>query len=238
MILYYIRHGDPIYNPDSLTPLGKRQAEAIGKRLALYGIDKIYTSTSVRAYETAQPTAEMTKTAVTKIEHFNESYAWDYFTAATESGGRFWAAHIPKYRQMFVSDEVMSCGHKWYEHPCFADNTFKAGVEFFDPKIDEFMLELGYEHDRRSHSYKKVKESPKRVAVFAHEGFGGVFLSSVLDIPYPIFITRHSMSHTGMTVIEFNDKDDIIIPTMLTYSADGHLYKEGLPTYHSNRVPI
>ena len=26
MFLYYIRHGDPIYNPDSLTPLGQRQA--------------------------------------------------------------------------------------------------------------------------------------------------------------------------------------------------------------------
>ena len=42
MLLYYIRHGDPIYNPDQLTPLGKRQAEAIGKRLAIHGIDKIY----------------------------------------------------------------------------------------------------------------------------------------------------------------------------------------------------
>ena len=38
MILYYIRHGDPIYNPDSLTPLGERQAEAIGHRLAGRGI--------------------------------------------------------------------------------------------------------------------------------------------------------------------------------------------------------
>lgn len=37
MLFYYIRHGDPIYDPDSLTPLGKRQAEALGKRLATHG---------------------------------------------------------------------------------------------------------------------------------------------------------------------------------------------------------
>ena len=49
MLLFYVRHGDPIYNPDSLTPLGERQAEAIARRLALYGIDKIYSSTSTRA---------------------------------------------------------------------------------------------------------------------------------------------------------------------------------------------
>ena len=33
MLFFYVRHGDPIYNPDSLTPLGQRQAEAVGKRL-------------------------------------------------------------------------------------------------------------------------------------------------------------------------------------------------------------
>ena len=32
MILFYIRHGEPIYNPDQLTPHGHEQAEALGKR--------------------------------------------------------------------------------------------------------------------------------------------------------------------------------------------------------------
>ena len=61
MILYYIRHGDPIYHPDSLTPLGKREAEAVAKRLAVYGVDGIYSSTSNRAIETAAPLAELLK---------------------------------------------------------------------------------------------------------------------------------------------------------------------------------
>ncbi len=52
MLFFYVRHGDPIYNPDELTPLGHRQAEAVAKRLSLYGIDKIYSSTSDRAYLT------------------------------------------------------------------------------------------------------------------------------------------------------------------------------------------
>lgn len=41
MILFYIRHGEPIYEPDSLTELGERQAEAVAKRLSMFGIDKI-----------------------------------------------------------------------------------------------------------------------------------------------------------------------------------------------------
>ena len=41
MLLFLIRHGDPIYEPDQLTALGQRQAEAVGRRLSRYGIDKI-----------------------------------------------------------------------------------------------------------------------------------------------------------------------------------------------------
>lgn len=53
MILYYVRHGDPIYEPDQLTELGKIQVSAVAKRLALRGVDRIYSS--LRARQTAQP---------------------------------------------------------------------------------------------------------------------------------------------------------------------------------------
>ncbi len=54
MLLYYIRHGDPIYAPDSLPPLGERRAEAVGRRLAVYGPDAVYTSPSNRARLTGE----------------------------------------------------------------------------------------------------------------------------------------------------------------------------------------
>ena len=59
MLFFYVRHGEPIYDPDSLTPLGERQAEAVGRRLALYGLDEIYSSSSNRAVCTAKPAADM-----------------------------------------------------------------------------------------------------------------------------------------------------------------------------------
>ena len=61
MILYLVRHGDPIYDPDSLTPLGHEQAKAVAKRFALYGLDEVYASTSNRAIQTAKPTSELLK---------------------------------------------------------------------------------------------------------------------------------------------------------------------------------
>ena len=59
MLLYVIRHAEPIYNPDSLTEKGKRQAEALGRRLSVNGLDKIYSSPMNRALMTAQPACEL-----------------------------------------------------------------------------------------------------------------------------------------------------------------------------------
>ena len=59
MLLYIIRHGDPIYNPDSLTPKGRRQAEALARRFSVHGLDEVYVSPLIRAQQTAAPTCEV-----------------------------------------------------------------------------------------------------------------------------------------------------------------------------------
>ena len=75
MLLFYVRHGDPIYSPDELTPLGSRQAESVARRLSLYGVDRIYASTSNRAKQTAQPLCEILKKEMTLLDCANEGHA-------------------------------------------------------------------------------------------------------------------------------------------------------------------
>ena len=72
MLFFYVRHGDPIYNPDMLTPLGHEQARAVAKRLCLFGIDRIFASSSNRAQLTAKPTSEICKKEVTVLDWANE----------------------------------------------------------------------------------------------------------------------------------------------------------------------
>ena len=76
------------------------------------------------------------------------------------------------------------------------------------------------------------------VALFAHEGFGGCFLSCILDIPYPMYALHFSMSHSDVTVIQFEEKDGIVTPCVLTASNDSHLYREGLPLKYQNYIYI
>ena len=57
MKLIFVRHGDPNYELDCLTELGKKEAFLVAERLSKLGITKIYSSPLGRAKETASYTA-------------------------------------------------------------------------------------------------------------------------------------------------------------------------------------
>ena len=236
MLLFYIRHGDPVYNPDSLTPLGHRQAEAIAKRLALYGINRIFASTSNRAIETAIPTSELIKKEIEPLDFCNENHVWSEFTVRNDNGEWRWVFHDNNMRRLFVSKEVNKLGDKWYEHPDILKFNFKSGVDRVNGDVDNWIATLGYEHIREKGLYKAVSPNNDRIALFAHQAFGLAFLSSLLDIPYPYICTHFDMGHTGMTVIEFNETDGIVIPKVLSLANDSHIYKDGLPSCYNNSI--
>jgi probable phosphoglycerate mutase len=237
MLFFYVRHGDPIYDPDSLTPLGERQAEAIAKRLALYGIDEIYSSTSERARLTAKPTCEILKKEAKLLDFAHEGHAWRELTVQRDDGkGTTWLFQYNKYIDLLNSKEMRDLGDRWYEHPAFAQYDFKKGMERIYDNSDAFFASLGYEHIRYSGKYKVLSHSNKRIALFAHQGFGLAFLSALLDIPYPMLSTHFDICHTGMTVIEFADNGGFSVPKVLTLSSDSHLYRDGLPTKYNNSL--
>lgn len=231
MILFFIRHGDPIYEPDSLTPLGERQAEAAAKRLALYGVDKIYSSTSNRAIQTAKPTCELMKKDMELLDFANEKYAANEFWIKS-NGKNTWIFQDKESRLLFADESILSLGFKWYEHPEMRG--YKQGIDRVYKDTNEFLKMLGYEHINNSAKYRILNSNKKRVALFAHQGFGLAFLSAVLDIPYPFIANHFDMCHTGITAIEFQEIGDFAIPKVLTLSSDSHIYKEGLPTKYNN----
>jgi len=235
MLFFYVRHGDPTYDPNELTPLGKRQAEAVGKRLAVHGIDKIYSSTSNRAMQTAQPTCEILKKEMTLLDFTNEDHAWREL-AVVDNGRRSWMFHNPRFIKLFSEASVRELGFKWYEHPELVKYDLKPGIERVYDETDKFFASLGYEHERYTGRYKTVAPNNDRVALFAHQGFGLTFLSCLLDIPYPMFVTHFDMCHTGVTAIEFRERDGYAYPLILTLSSDAHIYKDGLPTNYNNYI--
>lgn len=235
MLFFYVRHGDPIYNPDMLTPLGHEQARAVAKRLCLFGIDRVFASSSNRACQTAEPTCALLKKEMAVCDWANEGLVWQELTIVNENGDRLWGFQDNKMVELFNSKEMRALGNVWYTHPALHEG-FKNGTERVNRDVDEFFLSLGYRHDRENARFEVVASNNERVALFAHQGFGLAFLSSLLDIPYPIFCTHFDMGHTGMSVIDFTERNGYVYPKLLQLSNDSHLYREGILTGYQNQI--
>ena len=236
MLFFYIRHGDPTYVPNSLTPLGERQAEAIAKRLAIYGLDKIYSSPSTRAVMTARPTCELLKKEAELLDFTDEEITWSNLAVSNERGEKHWLFQDEKYIRLLSDPSMISMGQKWFDHPDIKEYGFEKEIGRIYDGTDKLLASLGFEHDRYTGRYNITEQKYDRVALFAHQGFGIAFLSCLTDIPYPMFFAHFDISHTGMTVIEFKDEGGYSIPKICTLSNDSHLYREGLPLNYNNCI--
>ena len=231
MIFYYIRHGEPIYNPDSLTDLGHLQSEALAKYFADNPLDIIYSSTSNRAILTAKPTCENLNKEPVLLDFANEVYAFSELNIEREDQkGKIWLTQDKRIINLFNSKEIRVLGDRWYDYPELKKYNYEKGINRIYDESDAFLKSLGYEHIRYTGKYKVNKANNKKVALFAHEGFGLAFLSCILDIPYPMFCTHFDMCHTGVTIVDFNEIDGFCVPKILTLSSDSHLYSEGIET--------
>ena len=139
-----------------------------------------------------------------------------------------------------VSPEIAALGDDWYRHDYFRSHACGDGTARIRANTYAFLESLGYRFNPASRTYTAVAPNEKRVALFAHEGFGMAFLSSVLGIPYPLFSTHMGLGHSSMTVIRFANSttDTEVIPEMLQLSNDSHLYAENLPTRYNGEIPI
>ena len=242
MLIFYVRHGDPIYTPDSLTPLGERQAEAVAKRIALFGVDEVYSSTSIRAIQTATPTCELLHKKVKTLDFLNENYLDSKLQIVGKDGKKKWFWSHPDTAPLLASRKIRELGEEWYKHPEFEKYHFEETIHPINKALDEFIASHGYEHDTDKGLYRVTERHPeKRIAIFAHECMGKLFMSHLLDIPFPTYAAHFEMKHSAMTVIRLDDGSmvDDGVPgeyaraRVLTLGNDSHLYREGLPLLHN-----
>lgn len=243
MLIFYIRHGDPIYDPDQLTPLGHRQAESIAHRLALFGIDEVYSSTSNRAMQTAQPTCELLNKKMQTLDFLNENHL-EGLHLPFEGNKRMWVWVHPDYAHILTRRDVRELGDRWYEHPELKKFGFEKSIQPVTAQLDAFLASHGYEHDTDLGLYRvRERHHEKRIAIFAHESMGKIVMSHLLDVPYPYYAAHFEMKHSGMTVIRLDSggtSPSDTVPReyararMLTLSNDSHLYRDGLPLVHSS----
>lgn len=235
MLFFYVRHGDPVYVPDSLTELGMQQAQALADRMKICAPDRIFASSSNRARLTAEPTAQRLGKQIEILDWCNEDYAGQEFGVTNDAGQGVWCFGDDKTRRRFASEEVRRLDRQWYDHPYFAQGKFKQGMERIQRESDDFFASLGYRHVPELGGYIAERPNEDRIALFAHQGFGLAFLSCLLDIPYPQFCNHFDLEHSSVTAIWFKGKD-LVIPKVLQLSNDSHIFKANMETVYNRSI--
>ena len=229
MLLYIIRHADPIYDPDSLTDLGHRQAEALSKRLSVNGIDKAFSSPNGRAQMTAKPTCDLLGLEYGIEDWMSEDLAGKDFSCEID-GVRGWV--FTRQNTKMKYDEAINAGGKWHEARYFTYANSIEGYKRIAQCSDDFTEKLGYK--REEYGYRAIRPNNDRVAAFCHFGFGLLWLSYLLDIPPHLFLSTFEITHSSVTILDFqNYEDGHTAPKCLCLSDTSHIYAAGLPMkYH------
>lgn len=235
MLLYIIRHGDPIYDPDSLTEKGLLQAQALSKRLAVHGLDKIYCSPMIRAQQTAAPTCELLGIKPVIEEWTSEALAWRDLSGKFPDGSHGWCFHTQN--TSYKTPEILALGDKWYEAEPFCYVNAKEGYKRICDASDEFTERLGYK--REGIVYRAVHPNNDRIAVFCHQGFGTTWLSHLLSVSPPLFWSSFDISHSSITILNFaNNSNGLTSPLCIAMSDTSHIYAEHLPLQFCNTIDI
>lgn len=235
MLLYIVRHGHPVYSPvEMLTETGHKQARALVPRMVRSGITKIYSSPLRRAIETAQPTADALGLPIHIEPWCSESKAWARFTKKVD-GHTTWIWNDPDIGS-FMRGSNRDAGDDWYKiDPMKEIAGGREGYEALQAESDEFMARQGYV--REGNEYRIVRPNDERVAVFCHQGFGLSWLSHLLRIPPNIFWAEFDITHTGVTVLNFDNRAaGTTVPKCLCFSDMSHLYmdEEADTRYHTS----
>ena len=187
MILYFVRHGDPDYAKNILTPLGHKQAKYVAKFFESKKIDKIFSSDSNRAMETAKYTAKILHKKINILPWANESLA----------GKDFWDHKINNW--IYVSDEYLDLfkklkGNKnWFQNEKIKKTNFEKGCKRIQKSLKEWFKTLNIFYDEKKKIYVSKGKVPKRVILFAHGGMSVPTLSSILHINFPDYVLGFQM---------------------------------------------
>ena len=224
MRLYLIRHADPDYENDTITPAGHLEAAALAKRMKAIGLDRLYSSPLGRAKATAKYTADaLGMTSV--IEEWSCEVAGCYYPDATAPDGRVAVWDTP--------GEIIRAKKPWPTEETWATiDPESAGPvrEKFDALrkcSDAFLATLGYE--REGGRFHLRAPSRQRVALFCHNGTISFLLSQLLEIPLSLVWSGFWHAPTAVTTILFEERSkEWAIPRALSVADTSHLYASGL----------
>ena len=230
MRLIIIRHGDPDYSIDSLTPKGWKEADALSKYMENINVTSFYVSPLGRAQDTANVTLKyLNRTAETlpwlkefptRVKHIDRPdelhAAWDWLPQIWTNNNDFYDAN------------------KWFNHPVFNEAHVKEEYDYVISEFRSFLKQHGYE--KNGNIYKVTHSNHDTLCLFCHFGIECVLLSDLFSIS-PMVLWHSTVAlPTGITTIYTEEREKGIASfRMNEFGSTAHLYAAGIEPSFSAR---
>ncbi len=227
MNLIFIRHAEPDYSIDSLTPKGWKEAELLSERVTRWDIKDIYCSPMGRARDTASCSLKKLDREAVVYDWLKEFYhevddpdtgkrriEWDFFP-------RYWTRE-----PLFYEKDA------WMNAPVMQTGAIAEEYEKVKNGIDKLLAEHGY---IRNENYYTVENSNTDTLVFfCHLGVQFVILSHLLGIAAPLLWHGFFVAPSSVTILTTEErvKGEAFF-RVKTIGDTAHLYTAGEPASDS-----
>lgn len=218
MKLLIVRHGDPDYSIDSLTPTGWQEAELLSHRLTRLDVKAFYVSPLGRARDTAAATLnKLGRTAqvmpwlrefppeVLKPSDTAPDICWDWLPQDWTAEPRFY-------------DRT-----QWSQVPVFADAGVEEAYQTVARGLDDLLARHGYV--RSGNLYRAEQPNEDTVVLICHFGLECVLLSHLLGVSPMVLWHGTAAAPTSVTTLVTEERREGIAAFRMTAFGDiSHLY--------------
>ena len=227
MRLLIIRHADPDYSIDSLTPVGFREAALLAERIAPLSVEEYYVSPLGRARDTASPTLKKAGREAVICDWLREFSV--RIARPDKHGG---TSDVP---WDWLPGDWM--GHEEFFHPTERKNNavFRAaGVgEAYDRvagALDALLADHGYVRD--GHFYRVENANEDTLVFFCHFGVGALLLSHLIGASPMVLWHGTCMAPSSVTTVYTEERRPGIASFRAAAVGDtSHLYGHAEPSF-------
>lgn len=244
MKLLIIRHADPDYSCDNLTPQGKKEAAALAEFLKDKEITDFYVSPLGRAQATANYTLEkMNRTAVTLpwlrefpghvrvAEDPEMAAAMPFSPYVVNNDGTTLPWDVkPGY---WTADENYYHKEDWRKTAIALHSDTEEVYAGVAKGLDDLLASYGYV--RQGNIYRAERSSHDVVALFCHFGVESAMLSHLLGIsPFVLWHNFVAVPSSVTTLYTEEREKGIALWRVAHFSDTSHLALAGLePSFHA-----
>ena len=221
MKLMIVRHADPDYSIDSLTPVGWEEARLLAERMAKLDITDFYVSPLGRARDTASLTLEKIDRKAEVCPWLREFEAPIYKPDSPKPGCTWdWLPQDWTVEPRYYDPD------RWTEPEVMQAGDVAGQADWVASHLDAVLAAHGYE--RNGNLYRAVRPNTDTLAFFCHFGVECVMLGHLLHVSPMVLWHGMCAAPSSVTILNTEERRKGIVSfRMSTFGDTSHLYAGG-----------